>query len=604
MKNKQGLMDSLKKQLGTVKYTLREMTEASPKYVIVKALETLFKGVLPVLITYLGALLLEYVAQVNIADKKTLFMSVVLIVILQFGLQILLDGGNYVFMVPFSSYEEVIVNRSINRKVERKHAKINLSHYYNNQFYTESSLVDNNINCMNYMFVFMISFIEAIISLVGLIFLLVKIDILFIFVLMLFTIPSIYFSNKIVAVRKFMAEKYNAKERYENHLSNVLHGEAIEEAKTFGYCDFFAAEWTRVLKELYHKKVILWLKNTAFNVGVDFLANVGSVLCLVITIFKYVAGKVDLADVMITLTIIAQIKGTISKLISGYTYLKEDLENTTRLRDFVEHNQYEESSGQELGEKLRSVRFENVSYSYKNDGVFALKNVNLEINPGDYTAFVGRNGSGKTTIMMLMCGLYTPTSGTIYYNGIPHYKLNMADIQNKFAVVFQNFGEYAITIRENIAFGNDDSDRFDKTVDTVNLRDIINESDKGADTMLGTWLHDEARNLSHGEWQRLAIARAFYKKSDFLLMDEPLSAIDPLTEKKIYGIVKDYSEAQSKSIVSHRLAYMPDMTKIVVLDEGRILEVGTYDELMKNEGVFKLLYEIQASRYAMEDVHE
>ena len=87
-------------------------------------------------------------------------------------------------------------------------------------------------------------------------------------------------------------------------------------------------------------------------------------------------------------------------------------------------------------------------------------------------------------------------------------------------------------------------------------------------------------------------------------MDEQLSAIDPLTEKKIYGIVKDYSEAQSKSIVSHRLAYMPDMTKIVVLDEGRILEVGTYDELMKNEGVFKLLYEIQASRYAMEDVHE
>ena len=237
MKNKQGMMDSLKKQLGTVKYTLREMTEASPKYVIVKALEALFKGVLPVFITYLGALLLEYVAQVNIADKKTLFMSVVLIVILQFGLQILLDGGNYVFMVPFSSYEEVIVNRSINRKVERKHAKINLSHYYNNQFYTESSLVDNNINCMNYMFVFMISFIEAIISLVGLIFLLVKIDILFIFVLMLFTIPSIYFSNKIVAVRKFMAEKYNAKERYENHLSNVLHGEAIEEAKTFGYCD-------------------------------------------------------------------------------------------------------------------------------------------------------------------------------------------------------------------------------------------------------------------------------------------------------------------------------------------------------------------------------
>lgn len=601
---KKGIINNLKKQIGTVKYTLREMIEASPKYVIVKSLEALFKGVLPVVITYLGALLLEYVAQVNTADKKTLFMSAVLIVILQFGLQILLDGGNYVFMVPFSSYEEALVNRSINRKVERKHAKINLSHYYNNQFYTESSLVDNNINCMNYMFAFMISFIESIISLIGLIFLLVKIDILFIFVLLLFTIPSIYFSNRIVDVRKALEEKYNAKERYESHLSNILHGEAVEEAKIFGYREFFTAEWTKVLKELYAKKIILWLKNTAFKVGVDFLANIGSVLCLVITIYKYVNGKADLADVTITLTIITQIKGTIARLISNYTYLKEDLENTARLQEFVEHNQYEETSGQDLGDELRSVRFENVSYSYKNDGVFALKDINLEINPGDYTAFVGRNGSGKTTLMMLMCGLYTPTSGTIYYNGIPHYMLNMADIQNKFAVVFQNFGEYAITIRENITFGNNDDARFEKTVDTVNLRDIINESDKGADTLLGTWLHDEARNLSHGEWQRLAIARAFYKKTNFLLMDEPLSAIDPLTEKKIYGIVKDYDDVQNKAIVSHRLAYMPDMTKIIVLDEGRILEVGTYDELMKNEGVFKLLYEIQASRYDMEDVHE
>lgn len=253
-----------------------------------------------------------------------------------------------------------------------------------------------------------------------------------------------------------------------------------------------------------------------------------------------------------------------------------------------------------LKTKRDSIQLKNVCFSYPGSDKEAVHDINLEINKGETLAIVGENGSGKSTLVKLIMGMYLPTEGEILFDGINSKKFTMKNIFKNVSVVFQDFQKYQLTLRDNIQisdFNNKDSnnERLELVLKNAGIDSGHKNFELGYNTMLSREFGGV--DLSGGQWQRIAIARGLYRNSDFVVLDEPTSAIDPIEETKIY---KDFNTAvldKTALIVTHRLGSIKFSDRIVVMKEGRILDVGTHKEIIERCEFYKTMWNSQAKYY-------
>ncbi|MCD7748379.1 MAG: ABC transporter ATP-binding protein/permease [Firmicutes bacterium] len=299
---------------------------------------------------------------------------------------------------------------------------------------------------------------------------------------------------------------------------------------------------------------------------------------------------------------------SVSYIFSGYSSLSNGIKNlmatlveTKWYRNFVYNNDFTESYSEnapELG-KITSIRLENVSFRYPSREEYALSDFSAEFHAGEYTAVVGLNGAGKTTLMKLIAGLLPPTSGTIYYNGIPHTELNLDDIRRQMSIISQNYVKYCVSFEDNVAFGDMRGVEFAGIADMLELDSVIDGDREKYKAPMISRFNEGGLELSEGQWQRLAVARGLYKSSaSVLLMDEPSSALDAQSEDMLLSGVKRDDNFGIKFIVTHRLACVTDITRAIVIENGRMIESGTHDELMRIDGgVYRELFTTQAEKY-------
>jgi ATP-binding cassette subfamily B protein len=246
------------------------------------------------------------------------------------------------------------------------------------------------------------------------------------------------------------------------------------------------------------------------------------------------------------------------------------------------------------------IVFRDVTFSYPDTERVALADIDLEIRPGEVTALVGPNGSGKTTIVKLLCRLYDPTSGAITYDGVDLTAVSTTELRSGIGVIFQDFAKYQMTARQNIWMGRIALDERDAAVERAareaGAHEVIEGLRAGYDTMLGKWF-EEGEELSIGEWQKVALARVFVRDADVLVFDEPTSALDPLAEWRIFEHVRELAEGRAVVLISHRFSTVRNADCIHILEDGRILESGTHDELIERDGVYARMYEVQARGY-------
>lgn len=226
-----------------------------------------------------------------------------------------------------------------------------------------------------------------------------------------------------------------------------------------------------------------------------------------------------------------------------------------------------------------------------------LEHVTLSFAIGDKTALVGRNGAGKTTLIKLLCRLYEPTSGYITLNDIDIRKYNYKEYTQAFSVVFQDFHLFSLPLDENIAAGTEiDEAALQSSLAKVGLTDRVQQLPQGVRTRLYN-NNGSGVDLSGGEAQRTAIARALYKDAPFVILDEPTAALDPIAEAEIYEQFSQMTAGKTAVYISHRMSSCKFCDRIIVLDHGRIAEDGTHDTLLANHGIYANLYETQAQYY-------
>jgi ATP-binding cassette, subfamily B, bacterial len=246
------------------------------------------------------------------------------------------------------------------------------------------------------------------------------------------------------------------------------------------------------------------------------------------------------------------------------------------------------------------IEFRELGFRYPESDGWALRGVNLIIRPGEKIALVGHNGAGKTTLIKLLSRLYDPTEGSILIDGIDIRDLDPLELQQRIGVIFQDFVRYHLPVRENIGFGQIDAmgdvERIAAAARKSGAQAVVEELPQGYETMLGRWFQD-GHELSLGQWQKIALARAFMREAEILVLDEPTASVDARTEYEIFQNFKTLTEGKMAILISHRFSTVRMADRIAVIQEGRIAELGTHEELLRRGGIYAELFGMQAEGY-------
>lgn len=312
---------------------------------------------------------------------------------------------------------------------------------------------------------------------------------------------------------------------------------------------------------------------------------------------------IKVTDYFTSLNAYLKIKEAINDLLSSYTTFYNNSLFADDYIDFMKSDSDVTTNAEGIAieaEDIQSIEFKKVEFRYPNSETNALEQVSFRINKNDKIAIVGKNGAGKTTIIKLLLRLYDPQSGEILLNGINLKEYNTYSLRTAVRTLFQDFAVYAFSVQENVTLGKAiDEKKVIDALEQVELYDKVQGLSQGMNTPITSQLYKGGVELSGGETQKIAISRIFAASPSFFVLDEPTSSLDPYAEYRLYHNLLERSHSDNTFIViSHRLTLTHKMSKIIVLDRGSVIEMGTHERLMENNGVYADMYRLQAEKFA------
>ncbi len=392
-------------------------------------------------------------------------------------------------------------------------------------------------------------------------------------------------------------------ERQRNYLGNVLMGRsAAKEVRAFNLAGFLRRRYDRLYDERLAELRALARRRTARSLLGSLSGSAVTVGTIAMLAWLYVSDRMTLAATGAAVFGLYQLAGRLRGLHFSATSLYEA---TLFIRDYSSFLELEPQvdaalAGRPAPRRFERLSVEDVSFTYPDAGRPAVDGVSLEIAAGEVVALVGENGSGKTTLAKLLAGLYRPETGRILWDDVDLAELDADELRRSVAVIFQDFERYLLPARENVGLGRKDRiDDFDGIVEAARRADadrFLSELPEGYETMLGREFSG-GYDLSIGQWQRIALARAFFRDAPFVILDEPTAALDARAESNLFERMRQLLRGRSVVLISHRFSSVRSADRIYVLHDGRVVEQGAHDELMERGGLYAELFTLQARAY-------
>ena len=416
--------------------------------------------------------------------------------------------------------------------------------------------------------------------------------------------PKVYFSFKIQwDIWQTMSRKSPQTRRMKYYSSILLTDTYAKEVRLFGLGSLFKQRYQEAFVDKYQAMRKIRGKQ-AWNLSIwEIWSAIGNALAFYQVVIKAVNNQITAGNILLFIQALNNIQTSLQVLFGEFFSLQEVLIFMERLFEFLDSKPTMELTFSDRNVPIpitSGIVFDNVSFTYP-DGRVALDRVSFTLKPGKTVALVGENGAGKTTIIKLLARLYDPSAGKILIDGIDLKKFDLNQWRQQIGVVFQDFCRYSLTVGENIALGDltalEKLEKLKLAASEAGIADKIDRLENQYQTLLGKQF--DGTELSGGEWQKIAIARAFIreKRSQLLVLDEPTAALDPRSEYEIYNRFSELVQGKTAILVTHRLASVSMCDLIMVLKAGKLIELGTHQELLQQQGEYAYLWQIQAQAY-------
>ena len=415
-------------------------------------------------------------------------------------------------------------------------------------------------------------------------------------------VPYLVYNKKYTEKRLYMEEAQLRDNRKMEYYSGVLYDNNVQfEIKLNGIGEYFITRWNEVWKKLYQINRREDVRHSAASMMIEILNVLSDFLMLTISVLDIIKNQIGIGDLQYNLNMVIRLREQTTSLMRD---IDRFLINNTRLnelQEFMEIKPEIEKSGTRLPSSNPRVEFQSVTFQYPNAKEYVLKNCSFTIEPHEKVGLIGLNGAGKSTIIKLLFRFYDPEDGIILLDGVDLKEYNVYAVRKIFGVLFQDYVTYCLPLREIIALSDFDErfndEKLKKACDISGLTEVIKDWEQGFDSVLGRYYADNGKDFSGGQWQLVGLARAYFKDSEYMILDEPSAALDPISEDRIFEQLYHLSEGKSSVTISHRLSNTTLADKILVIGDGHIIEQGSHFELLKQNGLYAHLFKLQAERY-------
>jgi ATP-binding cassette subfamily B protein/ATP-binding cassette subfamily C protein len=586
--------------------TFRLVWRADRRSALSMAALTLVSAALPAAIAYVGKLIVDAVVTAArtgaAADRRQALLYVVLELLLMLGSTTANRGLAFLRELMRATLGNVV-----NVQILEKALSLELRHFEDADVYDKMQNARREASSRPLSLVLQVFAIaQNAISLAAYAVLLIRLSPWSVLVLVAASIPA-FISETRLAAESFRLNSWRAPEgRKLNYLEWILTRDShVKEVKLYGISSLILERYRRLFQKFFREDRRLALRRMGWGMLLGLLSLAAFYGCYAFVVARAAAGRISIGDMTLYLVLFRQSQNGFQSILSAIGSMYEDALFMSNLFTYfaiptgAEAPRIRPALSPPRG-RHNQIELRNVSFRYPQKEVWALRNINLTLAPGEKLGLVGENGAGKSTLVKLLLRLYDPTEGEILYGGINLKDMDPADLRSRIGAVYQDYVRYQFTAAENIGLGEvahvEDRPRIEEAARRGGAEGVINSLPKRYDTVLGGWF-ESGQELSAGQWQKLAVSRAFMRDAEVFILDEPTASIDAEGEHELFERFKSLAAERTAIIISHRFSTVRMADRIAVLHEGRLEELGSHRELLSRGGRYAHLFGLQARGY-------
>lgn len=586
-------------------FVFKEIFKAGPSVFFLSVSSMVIAGISPVLITYLTAELIERLGQNIGNDSKDVYVKVIGAFVIMFLLVVISYATESVKTV-ICAVAGLKLSHNIENMVADKFYKIKQERIDNPEFLDIHSNTLNRcgsepLNLMESLF----CTVANVISLMGYVVIIARYNFIALLIIIVFTLPIIVFKRKYQGLTfRFYNERTMQLRRIMYYLELLTEPEYANEVRGYRLHGYFSNERKKLFRDFIKGNTKIAGKEITISVFTSLLSMMGAILVGIWLVKKTIAGTITVSEFYLLITAIITLATDLLALSDQIASNSKSMMFINYIFDYMKEPNVIESKNLKIEEKsTHNIRFENVSFRYTGSENYVLKNINVHFDTSETVCLVGENGSGKSTFVKLLLRIYDPTEGRILLDGIDLKEYDINEIRKFYGVLFQDYVKFSDSVHNCIGFGNieeiQNADGIAEAAKLTGANAFIENYKDGYETNLSKMFFNDAIEPSGGQWQKLAISRAVYSNAQVLVLDEPTAALDPKSEVRMFDTFKKISESKSTLIISHRMYITKLADKIILLENGNLIEEGSFEELIKMKKEFYSMYKIQSDSYSM-----